>query len=76
MPNLGTPELIIILVVILIFFGVGKLPQVGSSIGKGLRAFRRAQQGEDEDEDEEVKTTTRKRSTKKATARATKAQKD
>lgn len=52
MPHIGVPELIIILVVILIFFGVGKLPQVGGAIGKGLRAFRKAQRGEDEEEEE------------------------
>ncbi len=72
MPHIGTPELIIILVVILIFFGVGKLPQVGGSIGKGLRAFRRAQQGEDEEEEE----VTKKKTTKKAAAGATRGQKE
>ena len=46
----GWPEALLILVIILIIFGVGKLPQVGSAIGKGLRAFRKAQQGEDEEE--------------------------
>lgn len=50
MPHIGTPELIIILVVVFVFFGVGKLPQVGNAIGKGMRAFRRGQQGEDETE--------------------------
>ena len=55
MPHIGVPELIIILVVILIFFGVGKLPQVGGAIGKGLRAFRKAQRGEDEEEEEKPK---------------------
>ena len=69
MPHIGTPELIIILVVILIFFGVGKLPQVGSALGKGVRAFRRGQQGEEEEE------VTAKKTTKKAAAGATKGQK-
>ena len=50
MPRIGWPEIILIFFVILIFFGVGKLPQVGESIGKGIRAFRRAQKGEDEGE--------------------------
>lgn len=53
MPHIGVPELIIILVVILIFFGVGKLPQVGGAIGKGLRAFRKAQRGEEEEEEKQ-----------------------
>lgn len=36
------PELLIILVIALIFFGPRRLPEVGSAIGKGLREFRRA----------------------------------
>jgi len=52
-PHIGAPELILILVVILIIFGVGKLPQVGGAIGKGLRAFRQGQRGEDEEDEEE-----------------------
>jgi len=49
--RLGWPEIIIILVIVLIVFGVGKLPQVGGAIGKGIRAFRKAQAGEDEEEE-------------------------
>jgi len=49
---MGPWEIGLILVVILIIFGVGKLPQVGGAIGKGLRAFRQGQRGE-EDEGEE-----------------------
>lgn len=52
-PHIGVPELILILVVVLIIFGVGKLPQVGGAIGKGLRAFRKGQRGEEEEEEEE-----------------------
>ena len=40
--GLGTPELIIILVIVLLIFGVGRLPEVGGAMGKGLREFRRA----------------------------------
>jgi len=36
LPHIGVPELILILVVILLIFGIGKLPQVGSVIGQGL----------------------------------------
>ena len=50
--HMGPWEIVLILVVILIIFGVGKLPQVGGAIGKGLRAFRQGQRGE-EDEGEE-----------------------
>ncbi len=38
--GLGTTELIIILVLVLIIFGAGKLPQVGGAMGKGLRNFK------------------------------------
>lgn len=49
----GIWEALIILVVVLIIFGVGKLPQVGNAIGKGLRAFRRGQSGEEASEEAE-----------------------
>ncbi len=38
--GLGMPELIIILVIIVIIFGAGKLPEIGSGIGKGIRNFK------------------------------------
>ncbi len=40
--GIGMPELIIILIIILIIFGAGKLPEIGSGIGKGIRNFRKA----------------------------------
>lgn len=40
LPNIGLPELIIILVMALIIFGPGKLPEVGKSLGKTIREFR------------------------------------
>jgi sec-independent protein translocase protein TatA len=43
--RLGGPELIIILVIVIIVFGVGRLPEVGGALGKGIRAFRRGQEG-------------------------------
>jgi len=52
---MGPWEIGLIVVVILIVFGVGKLPQVGGAIGKGLRAFRRGQAGEEDEEEEEPK---------------------
>jgi sec-independent protein translocase protein TatA len=55
--NFGWPEIVLILAIVLIVFGVGKLPQVGGAIGKGIRAFRKAQTGED-DEEEKSKTKT------------------
>ena len=49
--RLGPWEIGLILVVILIVFGAGKLPQVGGAIGKGLRAFRMGQSGEEGEEE-------------------------
>ncbi|MFC1531788.1 twin-arginine translocase TatA/TatE family subunit [Thermodesulfobacteriota bacterium] len=40
--GLGLPELAVILVIILIIFGAGKLPQIGSGIGKGIHNFKKA----------------------------------
>ncbi len=40
--GLGMPELIIILVIILIIFGAGKLPQIGEGMGKAIRNFKNA----------------------------------
>ena len=42
MPTLGVPELIIILVIVLILFGAGKLADIGGALGKGIREFRNA----------------------------------
>jgi len=46
--GLGMPELIIILVIIVIIFGAGKLPEIGSGIGKGIKNFKKATREEDE----------------------------
>lgn len=40
--GIGIPELVIILVIILIIFGTGKLPEIGGALGKGIRNFRKA----------------------------------
>lgn len=45
--GLGFPELLIILVIILVIFGAGKLPQVGEALGKGLNKFRGAMDEKD-----------------------------
>ncbi len=71
--SFGPLEIGLIVLVILIFFGVGKLPQVGGAIGKGLRAFRKGQRGEDaEDEAEEEKQIAKTKTTKKIAKSATK----
>jgi TatA/E family protein of Tat protein translocase len=41
-PNIGAPELIIILIIALVVLGPGKLPDVASSLGKSVREFRKA----------------------------------
>ncbi|HFQ88877.1 MAG TPA: twin-arginine translocase TatA/TatE family subunit [Desulfobulbus sp.] len=46
--GLGLPELVIILVIIVIIFGAGKLPEIGAGIGKGIRNFKDATKAEDE----------------------------
>lgn len=52
--GLGVPELIIILVVALIIFGPGKLPEIGGALGRGIRDFKRSFEGRDEEEPKKV----------------------
>ncbi|OQX62617.1 MAG: Sec-independent protein translocase TatA [Desulfococcus sp. 4484_241] len=53
--GIGMPELIIILVIVLIIFGAGKLPEIGSGIGKGIRNFKKATSEVDSDGNEKQK---------------------
>jgi sec-independent protein translocase protein TatA len=46
--GIGMPELVVILVIVLIIFGAGKLPQIGEGIGKGIRNFRKATKDQEE----------------------------
>ena len=46
--GIGMPELIVILVIILIIFGAGKLPEIGAGMGKAIRNFRSATASVDE----------------------------
>ena len=64
--RVGPWEIGLILVIILIVFGVGKLPQVGGAIGKGLRAFKKGQQGDDSEEEEVVSQPPKKAAPKKS----------
>ena len=48
--NIGATELIVILVLALIIFGPGKLPEVGKAIGRSIREFKRAQSGLEDDD--------------------------
>ena len=47
MPNIGGPELFLILAVVLIVFGAGRLPEVLGQLGKGVRSFRDSASGEE-----------------------------
>jgi sec-independent protein translocase protein TatA len=74
--SFGFPEIILIVFIVLLLFGAGKLPQVGSALGRGIRAFRKGQTGDDDGEDEEeeeekkapVRLATRKTTRRKKTA--------
>ena len=44
----GMPELLIILAIVLVVFGAGKLPEIGGALGKSIRNFKKASEGKDE----------------------------
>ena len=50
MAGIGVPELLIVLVIIVVIFGVGRLPEVGGAIGRSIREFKSSLQSEDKDE--------------------------
>ncbi len=54
MPNIGPMELIIVLVIALIVLGPKKLPEVGRSVGKGMREFKDSISGDGRRDDEEL----------------------
>ncbi|MDH3251930.1 MAG: twin-arginine translocase TatA/TatE family subunit [Ignavibacteria bacterium] len=49
MPNLGPMEIILIVLVILVFFGAKKIPELAQGLGKGIREFKKATQEIDEE---------------------------
>jgi sec-independent protein translocase protein TatA len=51
MPNVGAPELIVILVIALLVLGPKKLPEVGRSVGRGMREFKDSLAGNDHDDE-------------------------
>jgi sec-independent protein translocase protein TatA len=53
--GIGMPELLIILVIILIIFGVGKLPEIGSALGKGIKNFKKSMNENNEITNQETK---------------------
>jgi sec-independent protein translocase protein TatA len=50
--NVGLPEILVVLVIALIIFGPKRLPELGRSVGKGIREFRSSISGDDDDEKE------------------------
>lgn len=52
MPNLGAPELIIILIIILLVFGVGRIGKIGGELGAGIRSFRDGLKGPEDEKKE------------------------
>ncbi|MGD0237842.1 MAG: twin-arginine translocase TatA/TatE family subunit [Syntrophorhabdales bacterium] len=46
--GLGVPELLVILVIVMIIFGAGKLPEIGGAIGKGIKSFKKSVKEPDE----------------------------
>lgn len=58
MPNIGATELIIILVIVVLLFGIGRLGRIGGELGTGIREFRKGlkndQEGDEEKEADQV----------------------
>ena len=59
MGSLGTPELVLILAVVVLLFGVGRVSRIGGEMGSAIREFRKGLRGEDEysdsDKDDDTK---------------------
>ena len=47
MPSLGWQELMIVLIIVIIIFGAGKLPEIGGALGKSIKEFRNQSEGDD-----------------------------
>jgi sec-independent protein translocase protein TatA len=58
-PNLGLPELLVILVIVVLIFGAGKIPQLGKGLGEGIKNFKDAmkdgQAGDSKDDETKPK---------------------
>ena len=66
MPTLGLPELVIVLVIVILVFGVGKLGDVGGALGRGIKEFRSATRDESESAKEKEKEADKAGDAKKA----------
>ena len=58
--GIGMPELIIVLVIVLIVFGAGRLPEIGAGIGNAIKNFKKATTEKAEDETKEIEDKTDK----------------
>jgi sec-independent protein translocase protein TatA len=54
MPNIGLPEIIIVLVIVLLIFGPKRLPEMGRSMGRGIREFKNSITGNDDEDEPKV----------------------
>jgi sec-independent protein translocase protein TatA len=52
MPNIGATEIVLLLLLALLLFGARRLPEIGRSLGRGMREFKDAVTGKDDDEPE------------------------
>jgi sec-independent protein translocase protein TatA len=55
LPKIGPLELVIVLVIVLLIFGVGRLGRLGKDLGEGIREFRRGIAGDDEEKAEQAR---------------------
>jgi len=53
LPNLGLTEILILLLILVLFFGAKRIPEIGSSIGKGIKEFKRGLKDEPKVESED-----------------------
>ena len=56
MGRIGLPELLVILFIVLLLFGAGKIPQIAKSLGDGIKEFKKAMNSKDEEEKKDNKT--------------------
>ena len=67
MAGLGWQELVIVLVIVIIIFGAGKLPEIGGALGKGIREFKT--QSENDEPEAVTATSSRRRDEQRVEAR-------
>jgi sec-independent protein translocase protein TatA len=70
MPNIGLPEILVVLVIALIVFGPKRLPELGRSMGKGIREFKSSLTGDKDDDDDEEDVRELERAPREAAVRA------